>query len=101
MLPRLASLAGFLGKVDALDGKTAVIAITTTDSGHQYTLTLGEKVSLATGAPASADGTLTLPAEALTRLVTGRLKDPYPVPAGLATTGAADLDLLRKVFPKF
>jgi hypothetical protein len=63
-------------------------------------LRLGEKVSVSEGAPERPDGTLTLPAEAWTRLVTGRLKPPY-TPAGIATTGTADLELLRRVFPKF
>jgi hypothetical protein len=42
----------------------------------------------------------TLPAEAWLRLVAGRLAPPY-TPASLTAAGAADLDLLRKVFPGY
>jgi len=94
------NLAGFLGKADALGGTTAVIAVTTTDPGQSFTLTLGEKVSVTADAPEQADGTLTLPAEAWVRLLTGRLKPQY-TPEDVTATGAASLDLLRRVFPKF
>jgi uncharacterized protein (TIGR03083 family) len=95
-----ANLAGFLGKPDALEGTTAVIAVTTTDPGQSFTLALGEKVSVSAGAPDQADGALTLPAEAWVRLLTGRLKPQY-TPEGISATGAASLDTLRRVFPKF
>jgi len=94
------NLAGFLGKADALEGMTAVVAVTTTDPAQSYALSLGEKVSVSAGAPEQADGALTLPAEAWLRLLTGRLKPQY-TPEGIAATGAASLDLLRRVFPKF
>jgi uncharacterized protein (TIGR03083 family) len=101
LLPRMELMAGFLGKPDALEGRRFLIAVTTTGPASELTLDLGERVSVSAGAPERADGTLTLPAEAWVRLVTGRLKPPY-IPVGLiTTTGAADLDLLRKVFPKF
>jgi uncharacterized protein (TIGR03083 family) len=100
LVPRTAMLAGFLGKADALEGTRAVIAVTTTDPAGHLTLNLGERISVSEGAPEQSDGTLTLPAEAWIRLVTGRLKPPF-IPASITTTGAADLDLLRKVFPKF
>ena len=100
LLPQMAMMAGFLGKPDALAGRTAVVAVTTTDPGGELTLHLGQKVSVTAGAPERPDGTLALPAEAWVRLVTGRLKPPY-IPAGIATTGTADLELLRRVFPKF
>ncbi|HTU74019.1 MAG TPA: maleylpyruvate isomerase family mycothiol-dependent enzyme [Trebonia sp.] len=100
LLGLAANLAGFLGKPDALDGTTAVIAVTTTDPGQSFTLALGEKVSVIAGAPDQSDGALTLPAEAWLRLLTGRLKPQY-TPEGISATGAASLDLLRRVFPKF
>lgn len=100
LLALAANLAGFLGKADALDGTTAVIAVTTTDPGQSWTLALGEKVSVSPGTPDHADGALTLPAEAWLRLLTGRLKPQY-TPEGISATGAASLDLLRRVFPKF
>jgi len=94
------NLAGFLGKADALEGMTAVIAVTTADPQESLTLALGEKVSISPGAPGQADGALALPAEAWLRLLTGRLKPQY-TPEGITATGAASLDLLRRVFPKF
>lgn len=50
--------------------------------------------------PDRPDGTLTLPAEAWLRLAVGRLGPKY-TPEGVSTTGAADLDLLRRVFPGY
>lgn len=100
LLPQMGMMAGFLGKPDALAGRTAVVAVTTTDPGTDLTLHLGEKISVSPGTPERPDGTLALPAEAWARLVAGRLKPPY-IPAGITTTGAADLELLRRVFPKF
>jgi uncharacterized protein (TIGR03083 family) len=100
LLTNMQMMAGFLGQPDALAGRTAVIAVTTTDPAREFTLHLGDQVSVGSGAPDQHDGTLTLPAEAWVRLITGRLKPPY-IPAGITTTGAADLELLRAVFPKF
>ena len=101
LLPRMELMAGFLGKPDALEGRQSLIAVTTTDPAAELALNLGEQVSVSAGAPQRSDGTLTLPAEAWVRLVTGRLKPPY-IPVGrITTTGTADLDLLRRVFPKF
>lgn len=94
------SIAGDIGKTDAMDGTTAVIAVTTTDPAQSFTLTLNEKVAVSAGAPERADGALTLPAEAWLRLLTGRLKPQY-TPDGITATGAAGLDLLRRVFPSF
>lgn len=100
LLPRLPMLAGFLGKPDKLDGKQAAIAVTTTDPALYYAVHLGEKITIAEGTPEQPDGTLTLPAEALVRLIVGRLK-PQHTPAGVTATGSADLDLLRQAFPGF
>ena len=100
LLPRTELMGSFLGKPDALDGKHALIAVTTTDPARELTLHLGEQVGVSAGAPEQSDGALTLPGEAWIRLLTGRLKPPY-IPAGITTTGTADLDLLRRVFPAF
>jgi uncharacterized protein (TIGR03083 family) len=100
LLSQMALMAGFLGKPDALAGRTAVVAVTTAGPAGEFTLRLGEKVSVSAGAPDQPDGTIALPAEAWIRLVTGRLKPPY-IPAGIAATGTVDLELLRRVFPKF
>lgn len=100
LLPRTELMGASRGKADALDGKRAVITVTTTDPARELTLRLDEQITIGAGAPEQADGTLTLPAEAWIRLLAGRLKPPF-VPAEIITTGAADLDLLRRVFPPF
>jgi uncharacterized protein (TIGR03083 family) len=97
---RLGGLAGFLGKPGPLGGKTAVIAVTTTGPALEFQLHLAEPVAISPGMPEEPDGTLTLPAEAWVRLIYGRLKPPH-IPASVTTSGAADLDLLRQVFPGF
>jgi uncharacterized protein (TIGR03083 family) len=97
---RVGGLAGFLGKPAPLGGKTAVIAVTTTDPARDFQLHLAEPIAISPGLPEHPDGTLTLPAEAWVRLVYGRLKPPY-IPASITTSGAADLDLIRQVFPGF
>jgi uncharacterized protein (TIGR03083 family) len=100
LLPRTELTAGYLGKADVLDGERALIAVTTVGPARELTLQLGEQVGVSAGAPDQSDGTLTLPAEAWIRLLTGRLKPPH-IPAGITTTGTADLGLLRRVFPPF
>lgn len=101
LLPVVAQLGGMIGKPEALDGATAVIRVTTTAPESVLALRLGDQVSIESGdVPDQPDGTLSLPAEAWVRLVTGRLGPKY-TPAEVAATGAADLDLLRRVFPGF
>lgn len=97
LAPGVGDLAGFLGKPVA---DPAVIAVSTSAPSLRRALHLGERVSVSDDVPSAVDGTLTLPAEAWVRLVTGRLGERY-TPAGVAATGAADLATLRKVFPGF
>jgi uncharacterized protein (TIGR03083 family) len=91
---------GWLGKADRLDGTHAVIEVTTTEPASVFALRLGESVGVDSTAPEHPDGTLSLPAEAWLRLVTGRLKARH-TPDAVTTSGAADLDLLRRVFPGY
>jgi uncharacterized protein (TIGR03083 family) len=93
-------MIGWIGKPDPLDGKELVIAVTTTEPGSDFALRLQAPVSVGFDVPEQPDGTLALPAEAWLRLVTGRLASRY-TPDGVVATGAADLDLLRKVFPGY
>jgi uncharacterized protein (TIGR03083 family) len=93
-------LLGWIAKPDQLNGTHGVIKVTTTEPASVFALRLGDTVSVDTDVPAQPDGTLTLPAEAWLRLVAGRLA-PQRTPAGVSTTGAADLDLLRRVFPGY
>jgi uncharacterized protein (TIGR03083 family) len=71
------------------------ITVGTSDPGRNFMLVLGpDEVSISPSDPVG-DPDLVLPAEALIRLVYGRL-DPDHTPQ---VRGAADLDELRRVFP--
>jgi uncharacterized protein (TIGR03083 family) len=100
LLTQQALYVGWFGKPELLDGRHDVVQVTTSDPGSVFALRLGEQVTVDLDVPQQPDGTLTLPAEAWLRLVAGRLAPRY-TPSGVATTGAADLDLLRRVFPGF
>ncbi|UBU08738.1 maleylpyruvate isomerase family mycothiol-dependent enzyme [Nonomuraea gerenzanensis] len=93
-------LTGWLGRPEQLGGEHAVVRVTTSEPESEFALRLSEQVSVDFDLPDKADGTLRLPAEAWLRLVAGRLA-PRHTPEGIATTGAADLDLLRRVFPGY
>ncbi|MFI6076237.1 maleylpyruvate isomerase family mycothiol-dependent enzyme [Actinoplanes sp. NPDC051343] len=95
----MAGLLGWIAKPDALGGRSASLAVVTSDPSREFGLELGEKVALS-GTPAAPDGTLRLPAEAWLRLITGRLA-PEHTPAGVEIDGPLSLDDLRKVFPGF
>lgn len=101
LAPAVGQMLGMIGRPEPLNGAKAVIRVTTTDPGSVLALRLGDQISVGSGdVPVQADGELALPAEAWVRLVTGRLGPAY-TPAGVTATGAADLDLLRKVFPGY
>ena len=96
ILPGIARLIGFTAKPN---GRTARIHVTTTDSGHEYALTLGEPSTMVDWDGGPADATLRIPAEAFLRLLYGRL-DPVNTPDGIEVEGLT-LDDLRSVFPGF
>jgi uncharacterized protein (TIGR03083 family) len=100
LLPGTNDLIGWIGQAAQLHGKHAVIQVTTTDPASVFALHLGDQISVAFDEPEQPDGTLVLPAEAWLRLVAGRLA-PRHTPADVTATGAADLDLLRRVFPGY
>ncbi len=93
-------LLGWLGKTEPLNGAHAVLAVTTSHPDSVFTLHLTDGVRMTFDVPEQPDGTLTLPAEAWLRLAAGRLS-PQHTPAGVATTGPVDLDLLRRIFPGY
>lgn len=94
------SLIGWTAKPAALEGRSIDLHVTTTEPASAFTLRLAEQVEIVHDQSGSADGTLTLPAESWLRLVSGRLT-PDHTPAGIETTGAADLELLRRIFPGY
>ena len=100
LLDGTADLLGWISKPERLNGKHTVIVVTTTEPDSVFALRLGDQVSVDRDVVQRPDGTLTLPAEAWLRLVAGRLA-PRHTPSGVRTTGAADLDLLRRVFPGY
>jgi uncharacterized protein (TIGR03083 family) len=100
LLPGPLMLIGWISKPERLDGNHAVLRITTTAPESTFFLRLADHVSIETDTTEQPDGTLTLPAEAWLRLVAGRLA-PRHTPKGMVSTGSADLDLLRQVFPGF
>jgi uncharacterized protein (TIGR03083 family) len=61
-------------------------------------LDLGVQARLCPAAGGEVSGSLRLPAEALVRLVTGRL-DPAHTPAGTRAEGRPSLDELRRLYP--
>ena len=90
-------LAGFVAKPA---GWTGVVHVTTTAPEREYALAIGDPTALtAWDGATTADATLTLPAEALARLVYGRL-DADHTPPGVTATGV-DLDTLRATYPGF
>ncbi|WP_327588346.1 maleylpyruvate isomerase N-terminal domain-containing protein [Nonomuraea sp. NBC_00507] len=91
-------LIGWIGKPSG--DAHAVVVVTTTEPASVFALRLQDRISVDFDVPDAPDGTLTLPAEAWLRLVAGRL-GPSHTPEGVVATGAADLDLLRKVFPGY
>lgn len=93
----LSFLIGFIG---SYSGVPCVLSVVTADPARDLTLRLDEKVSLEPYPPGAPDGTLVLPAEALVRLLTGRLR-PEHTPAGVALAGPLGLAELRAAFPGF
>jgi hypothetical protein len=95
----LSFLPGFAGKPEQLGGRTATLLVLTTAPETTLGLALAERVAL-TEAPPRSDGELHLPAEALLRLIAGRLR-PEHTPTSADVSGPLTLDDLRRVFPGF
>jgi uncharacterized protein (TIGR03083 family) len=95
-LEQIGSLLAFVAKPA---GDSFRVRLRTTSPDGDYLLDVGEPVSLSPWVDGSeVDGTIELPAEALLRLLYGRL-DPEHTPA--CTAEGIDLDRLRAVFPGF
>ena len=95
----LEQIGGLLSFVAKPAGDSFRVRLRTTSPDGDYLLDVGEPVSLSPWVDgAEVDGTIELPAEALLRLLYGRL-DPEHTPA--CTAEGIDLDRLRAVFPGF
>jgi hypothetical protein len=75
----------------------ARLALETSDPAQRFVLDLGVQARLCAAAGEEVSGSLRLPAEALIRLVTGRL-DPAHTPAGTRAEGRPSLDELRRLY---
>lgn len=93
-------LLPWVSEAEQLNGLQAVIKVITTDPSSTFALRLQVPISVDFDVPEQPDGILTLPAEAWVRLVAGRLT-PRNSPAGVVSAGAADLNVLRTVFPGY
>jgi uncharacterized protein (TIGR03083 family) len=94
----LAFLLGFLGKPEVLNGAQTTVRVETTDPNLVLGLVLGETVSFG-GPPTHAGGVLTIPAEALLRLLAGRLDEAYTPDTVTITSSVVTVEQLRSVFP--
>jgi len=74
------------------------VAIHTTDPGRDFLLDIGDSVVLSPTDGDAGEADLRIPAEALLRLVYGRLDPAHSPPI---EAGGVDLDALRSVFPGF
>jgi uncharacterized protein (TIGR03083 family) len=92
------TLGQLVARAGKPDGRPRRLRVTTTDPARQFVLETGETVTLTEGAGEPGLPGLSLPAEALVRLVYGRL-DPAHTPPVVADR--VDLDDLRAIFPGF
>jgi len=104
LIDRLPFMVGMVGRFTPRETRPpepTTIAIDTTDPPRQYELELGDSAALR---PADGDGStsgsLAIPAEALLRLVAGRLRADHPA-GDVEPTGALSLADLRRAFPGY
>ncbi len=92
------ALGQIVARAGKAGGKQRRVLVVTSDPDRRFILSTGEAVTLT---PADGEDDLPelrLPAEALIRLVYGRLDPAHTPPAG---TSGVDLDELRQIFPGF
>lgn len=87
-------LVGFTGKADSL-AEPAVVRL----GDSELSIVVGDRVGLSSS-PGEETATFHGEAEAVVRLLAGRLTAPY-TPAGVEVTGNLTLDDLRRVFPGY
>ena len=93
-------MVGFLGKPEALSGTQTTLRVETTDPRRVLGLVMGPTVSLS-NEPTSSDGVLAGSAEALLRLLGGRLDQAHTPETMTITSNVVTLDQLRRIFPGF
>jgi hypothetical protein len=95
----LAFLLGFTGKPENVSNRPVTLTVQTTAPERTLGLELGDRATL-TAAPGQSHGNLRLPAEALPRLLSGRLRTPDRE-GDIHVDGPLSLDDLRRVFPGY
>jgi uncharacterized protein (TIGR03083 family) len=94
----LSFLLGFTAKPDRLSSRPVTLTVRTTGPDRTLGLSLGDRAQLSED-PGESDGELQLPAEALPRLLSGRLRASDD--ARIRVDGPVSLADLRQVFPGF
>ncbi len=94
LVDQIPMLAGRTGRAEGHDLR---VEVRTTTPERRFVLAVSDGVELKSGEDATATGRLELPAEALVRLVAGRL-DAAHTPADVKADGVS-LDELRSIFP--
>jgi uncharacterized protein (TIGR03083 family) len=98
VLEQLPVFAGFFAKTI---GRAVTVGISTIEPERHYRLEIRDDgVSLTEGVAAQAEARLSIPAEALLRLTSGRL-DPDHTPGSVRVEGDMALDELRRLFPGY
>ena len=97
MLETATSNLSWITKPANLNGQEATLTVTTTEPATELALRLSDPVSIDPAPAEHADGSLTLPAEAWLRLISGRLA-PDRTPAAANLTGPITWTTLRSVF---
>ena len=99
LLVELLPLGASLADTETLgDLAPARLAVETSDPTRRFILDLDAQARLCPADEGETSGSLRLPAEALARLITGRL-DSAHTPAGTRAEGRPSLDELRRLYP--
>jgi len=93
----LGFLLGFTAKPDQLSNRPVTLTLRATAPDRTLVLRLAEQAELTDG-PSQTDGEVTLPMEAMPRLVSGRLRGSD---TGIVVNGPVSLEDLRRVFPGY
>jgi uncharacterized protein (TIGR03083 family) len=102
LIDRVPLVSGRAGKAErAGDGRPFVVLVHTSEPARQFQITVADAVHVVEDPESrpEAGDVLDLPAEALLRLVYGRLDPGHQPP--VAASGRGPLDRLRAVFPGF
>jgi uncharacterized protein (TIGR03083 family) len=94
----MAFMLRFLAKPQVLNGIQTTLRVETSEPHLVLGLVLGESVSLG-DAPTDVGGVLTSPAEALLRLLAGRLDEAHTPDTVTFTSSVVTLEQLRRIFP--